>query len=142
MEIEIEIIEKLMMMICSGLFSGFFVYYFMVRTEEYRFNIYQRKQAEKVAELFARWIKYQGKEEEILNREQLRDYYEELNRLSFELAMWIPGEKLVNKIMNRLSNAEGASHIKEIIVEIRELILEKKSKELKANDLVHFYIKH
>jgi len=142
MEYRISILENLALMISSGLLGGFVSYYFAIQTEKYKFNVYQRKQAEKVAKLFAKWIKYQGKEKEILNKEQLRDYYEDLNRLSFELAMWIPEEKLVSEIMNRLGNEENALCIKEIVIEVRELILERKSKKLKADDLIHFYTKN
>lgn len=135
--INFDLIEKIILMIASGLISGFIVYFFTIKVEEYKFNIYQRKQAEKVAELFAKWIKYNGKEDELLNEEQKRDHFEGLNRLAWELAMWIPDEKIVKKIMGKLCH-KSDTDIKQIILEIRELILNKKSKELKWEELVHF----
>ena len=53
--------------------------------------------------------------------------------------MWIPDEKLVKKIMDRLANKSKALSIKKIIIEMREFILQNKSKELKSDDLVHFF---
>jgi hypothetical protein len=38
----------------------------------------QRIQAAKIAEFFARWAKYAGRETSILDRKELYDYYESL----------------------------------------------------------------
>lgn len=133
-----DVIEKIILMIASGLISGFVVYFFVIKTEEYKFKIYQRKQAEKIAELLAKWIKYNGKENEILNEEQKKEHFEELNRLTWELAMWISDDKIVRRLMERLSNKEGAPDVKKLIFEIRELMLNKKSQSLKWEELVHF----
>ena len=106
--------------------------------EDYRFEIYQREQAAKIATFFARWVKYNAKESKVLNAKELLDYREELTRMSYELCLWIHDEVLVRKIMLRLINDENALSIKELLIEIRELILGKKCKILKAEDIVNW----
>jgi hypothetical protein len=133
-----ELIEKIILMITSFLAGGLMGYFFSLKIEEYKFYIYQRQQAEKIAELFAKWIKYNGQSDKFLNDKERIDYYEQLNKLTWELAMWIPNEQLVKKIMVLLSNAQNALNIKEIIIETRGLILQKKTKDSKWQDLIHF----
>lgn len=100
----------------------------------------QRVQAAKIARLFARWAKYAGKENSILDQKELYDYYESLTRMSYELSLWVKDEELVKKIMKRLAVANDASSPKELIIEARQLILNKKPKKLTADDLVHWYV--
>ena len=130
---DFDVIERLILMVTSGLISGLIVYFFTIRVEKYKFDIYKRKQAEKVAELFATWIR----KKKIIKGDE--EYCEKLNHLAWGLAMWIPDEKLVKKIMDRLANKSKALSIKKIIIEMREFILQNKSKELKSDDLVHFF---
>jgi hypothetical protein len=101
----------------------------------------QRIEAAKVAESFARWAKYAGKEDSILDKKDLYNYYEDLTKMSYELSLWIKNEKLVKEIMKRFVNSEDALSTKELIIKVRELILNKKSKKLTANDLVHWCVK-
>jgi len=75
------------------------------KLEEFRFDIYQREQAVGIAKLFAKWAKYSGKEDELLDEYQKADHFEELNRLNWELAIWVPNEEIVKKINKRLINA-------------------------------------
>ena len=102
----------------------------------------QRIQANKIAESFARWAKYDGKEASILKREELYDYYESLTKMSYELSLWIEDEKLVKEIMKRSTNSEGALSTKQLVIKVRELILNKKRKSLTADDLVHWWVKN
>lgn len=111
------------------------------KLEDYRFSILQREQAAKIASLFAKWAKYSAKETTILKRKELYDYYEELTRLSYELSLWISDEELVKKIMARFELKEGAPKTKELLIEIREHILGKKTKKLKAKEIIHWYVK-
>ena len=74
-------IEEIILMIASGLVGGFIIYYFAIRTEDYKFDILKRQQAEKIAELFAKWIKY-GEGIKNLSLDEKRDYFEKLNQLT------------------------------------------------------------
>jgi hypothetical protein len=101
----------------------------------------QRIQAAKIAELLTKWAKYGGKEKEILSKNELYDYYEELTKMSYELSLWLKNEELLKKILGRLVFQNNAPQPKELLIEIRKTILGKKSsKEIKANELVHWYV--
>jgi hypothetical protein len=99
----------------------------------------QRIQAAKLAELFAKWSKYGAKEKQILSPKELYDYYEELTRMSYELSLWLKDESLLIKIMKRLTLTQDSPKPKELLIEIRQVILGKKPKRLKADDLVHWF---
>lgn len=100
----------------------------------------QKVQAAKIAEFFAKWAKYNAKEKEVLDKTQLYDYYEELTKMSYELSLWVKDEKLLKKIMSRLINKDTALQVKQLLIEVRELILDKAPKELTADDLVHWSV--
>lgn len=100
----------------------------------------QRIQAAKLAELFAKWPKYGAKEKQILSPKELYDYYEELTRMSYELSLWLKDETLLIKIMKRLTLAKDSPQPKELLIEVRELILRQKPKRLTANDIVHWNV--
>lgn len=93
------------------------------KLEDHRFQQAQRQKAETIARLFSKWIKYQGKEKELLERKDLAEYYEELNKMSLEISFWIKDGKLLNSIMVRLQNKEGARDIRTIIGQTRKFIL-------------------
>ncbi|MFH1769750.1 MAG: hypothetical protein ABH833_03745 [Parcubacteria group bacterium] len=101
----------------------------------------QKIQAAKIATFLAKWAKYNAKEKEILNERELYDYYEELTKMSYELSLWIKDEQLLIKIMDRLMLKGSAPQPKELLIEIRELILGKKSKELAAKHLASWELK-
>lgn len=132
-----NIIETILITVSSGLIGGFISYYFAEKTENYKFNLLKKEQATKVAELFALWIKYDDKSIENLTKIKKIDYQEKLNRLTWELSMWIQDERIVKQIMDKLSHS-SKSDIKQIIFEIREIIQNKKSKLLKWQNIVHF----
>ena len=67
------------------------------KLEEYRFQQLQRQKAETVARLFARWIKYRGNESIYLNKNELINFYEELNQMSIEISLWIKDKKFQQK---------------------------------------------
>ena len=93
------------------------------KLEEYKFSQLQREKAELVAKLFAHWIKYRGEEEQFLNKEQLINYYEELNQMSLEVSLWMKDTEILNKIMDRLEMKENAETVHKIAGEVRTLIL-------------------
>jgi hypothetical protein len=108
------------------------------KLEDYKFSILQREQASKIAELFSKWGKYAGQEKTMLDENALKDYYEKITRMSFELSLWITDEDLVIEIMNRLMNKKDALATKEVLIKIREHILNKKTIKLKAINIVHW----
>jgi hypothetical protein len=132
-----DILGTIIITITSGLIGGFISYYFAEKTENYKFELLKMEQAAKVAELFAFWLKCDDEVLKEFTNKERRDHCERLNKLTWELTIWIPDEKLVEDIMNRLSN-NSRKDIKEIILSIREQIQKKKSKRLKWGDLVSF----
>lgn len=119
----------------SGSIGGSISYYFAQKTENYKFLQLQKQKAEAVARLFARWIKYRGKEKDCLNQNELIEYFEELNRMSFEISFWITDHKLLTDIMLRLQNASDAKDIRAIIGDIRKLILENPKDKFDAQQI-------
>lgn len=136
-----DILGTIIITITSGLIGGFISFYFGEKTENYKFELLRREQAAKIASLLAKWGKYSGKDITILDKKELYDRYEEMTRLSYELSLWISDEELVKRIMARFGNKEGAPETKELLIKIREHILGKKTKKLKAEEIIHWYIK-
>ena len=72
-----------------------------------------------------------------MTKEEQRDHCEKLNKLTWELAIWIPDEKIVKNIMDKLSH-NSKKDIKEIILSIRKQVHKSDVEELKWQDLVYF----
>jgi len=96
--------------------------------EDYKASRIRREKAELVARLFSVWIKYRGRETKLLNNQQLIERYENLNKMSLELSLWIEDVQLLNDVMTRLQNADNAKSIYDLMGEVRKLILEKEDK--------------
>jgi len=97
------------------------------KLEEYKFSQVTREKAEIIAQLFARWIKYGGNEEVLLDKKGLIDYYEGLNQMSLELSLWMPDKEILDDVMARLQNKEKSKDICSLIGQIRKLILDNKN---------------
>ena len=93
------------------------------KLEDYKFSNVERQKAEMIATFFAKWIKYRGKERDFLNDKELIDYYEELNKMSLEITLWIKDEQVLNEIMSRTQLKDGVGDIFSITTKIRKLIL-------------------
>ncbi len=128
----------LIALVSGGIAGGFVNYFFNKKLEK---ESLQRIQAAKIAESFACWAKYAGKETSVLDKKELYDYYENLTKMSYEFSLWIEDEKLVKEIMKRFTNSEDALSTKQLVIKVRELILNKNPEELTADDLVHWWIK-
>ncbi len=102
--------------------------------EDYKEMYFKREQSSKISTLLATWISKPA--DETPKDKALR--FKKLNQLSFELALWIPDEILLKELMKRLSNNPEAQGTKDILLYCRELIQDKKNKDIKAGDLVHF----
>lgn len=135
-----NILETIIITVSSGLIGGFISYYFAEKTENYKFELLKKEQAARVAELFALWIKYDDLAIKKLAITEKTDHQERLNKLTWELAMWIQDEEIVKKIMDKLSQS-SKSDIKEIIIQIREIIQNKKSEKLKWENIVNFHLR-
>ena len=133
-----NIIITLILTITSGLIGGFTSYYFAEKTENYKFELLKQEQASKIADLFAYWIKYDDSTFKELDDESQKDYYHNLNKLSWELAIWISDESVVKEIMFRLGNDKKAKDIRILILEARKLLQKKENKYLKPKDIVYF----
>ncbi|MDP3402884.1 MAG: hypothetical protein Q8S35_02935, partial [bacterium] len=100
-------------------------YHYDKELENYKTSRARREKAELVAKLFSIWIKYRGRETKLLTNEELIERWEDLNRMSLELALWIEDVQLLNDVMTRLQNADNAKSIYALMGEVRKLILEK-----------------
>lgn len=132
-----NITETIVIAIMSSFIGGFISYYFTEKTENYKFQLFKKEQAAKIAELFALWMKCDDETLEKFSKEERLNHCEKLNKLTWELAIWINDEEIVKKIMERLSH-NSQSDIKEIILEIREQIQNKKTGKFKWDDIVFF----
>ena len=103
--------------------------------EEYRFSISKREKIANIASFFSLWIKYRGHERKWLNDEDLIDYYKELTKMSFELALWVDDDNLLKDIMKRLKNEDGSENINNLLLKAKKIINENKQTELKAEDI-------
>jgi len=106
------------------------------KLEEYRFFVTKKERSANVATALAKWIKYRGKERELLSKQELIDYYENLTRMSFEMSLWIDDEKVLKKIMDLFIRKENAINVREALIEIRNLISKSKTESFEANDIV------
>lgn len=111
------------------------------KIQDYNFFLLQKEQAIKVATLLARWIEYGENPNKILNENEMRDYFEELNKMTLELAIWIPDEEIAKKLMICLSHGVSAPNIRELIIDVRKLVLNKNNSLIKWEDIVVFSVK-
>jgi hypothetical protein len=105
------------------------------KIEKLKFEYQKKEKAELIARLFARWIKYQGHEQDILDKQQLIDYYEDLNRMSLEISIWVPDDVLISCIMSRLQNSPGSKDVRAIIGDVRKYI-QGDDKSFKPEDII------
>ena len=130
-------IETIIITTAGGLIGGFVSYYFAEKTEKYKFELLKQEQAVRVAELFATWMKIGDKELSQMEETERAEHCEKLNKITWELAIWIPDEAIVKNIMDKLSH-NSQQDIKEIILSIRQQIQKKEHRKLKWEDLVYF----
>lgn len=108
------------------------------KLEDYKFSQLERQKAEMIATFFAKWIKYRGKERDFLNDKELIDYYEELNRMSLEITLWIKDEEVLNEIMSRTQLKDGVGDIFSITTKIRKLILNLKNDKFDYKNITNW----
>lgn len=94
------------------------------KLEDYKFSQLQRAKASLIADFFSKWTKYRGKEEEFLDKKELCSYYEELNKMSLEISMWLKDENLLDEIMSLFGLKESAPDVRTLTGKVRKLILE------------------
>ena len=131
-----DTIQTITITVTSGLIGGFISYFVAQKAERYKFTQLQRQKAESIAQLFARWIKYRGEESAILSKKERFDYYEGLNRMSIEIALWVGDKKLLTDIMARLENKPDAKSIHNLIGEVRRLILDNNNDDFDSDNVI------
>ncbi len=98
------------------------------KLEEYRFEMRKREQAAIIAELFSQWV--------IIKQKNDETRFRELNRLSFEMSLWLPDEIAV-EINKGLKNLDTAKTPEVLLLDCREIIQGEKSK-LRPDDITFF----
>lgn len=97
------------------------------KLEDYRYEIKIRDQASKVAEYMelARHLKMDSPVEA----------YERANRLSWELAMWLPSE-IYKCMAEALVNPSETNNPLEVVVAVRQLLLRDNAGDLNSNNIM------
>lgn len=130
-----DIITTIILTISGGLIGGYINYYFSEKTENYKFELLRREQAAKIATFFSKWIKYRGKEKYFLDDKEIINHYEELNKMSLEIALWIKDADLLNKIMSVTQLKGGSLNIRQITGDVRKLILNINTDKFNPNEI-------
>jgi len=96
--------------------------------EELQWERKAREQAEKVAEYMAlaRQLKKKSTEEE----------YRKANRLSWELAMWLP-EEIYKETVQAIANPSEETNELSAVIGVRKLLLKEKAGALSQDDIAH-----
>jgi hypothetical protein len=128
-----NILESIVLLILGSIIG----YLFSKKTEAYKFELIKREQAVKVAELFAFWLTCDDESLAKYTPEDRIKHCEKLNKMVWELAIWIPDECIVKDIMDKLSH-KSPKDIKDIIISMREQIQGHKNEKLKSEDIVNF----
>jgi len=105
------------------------------KLEEYKFLQIQRQKAEIIAKFFAKWIKFRGQEKVLLEKKELLDYYEDLNKMSFEISLWISDDKILKEVMKLFQNDPEAKNVRQLIGEFRKLILNIKNDNFDVQEI-------
>jgi hypothetical protein len=94
------------------------------KLEDYRNDIKIREQAAKVAQLLAhvRWHDGKGNEE--------------LDRMAWELSLWLPTD-LCCRLTEALVKNESVGDFKQVLIDVRKLLLKDQAGDLKAENIPH-----
>jgi len=98
------------------------------KLEEFKFEMRKREQSAVIANLFSKWL--------IIKQKSDEDRFRELNRLSFEMSLWLPDEIAV-EINKKLKNLGSAKSIQELLIDCRQIIQGDKTK-LRPEDITFF----
>lgn len=109
---------------------------YSIKLEDIRFSQLQRQKAELISKFFAKWIKFQGKEDQFLKPNELIEYYEQLNQMSLELSIWLKDEELLSKIMGRLKRDENSPNIRQLTGRVRKLVQENKKDGFDPEEII------
>lgn len=93
------------------------------KLEEFKFESRKREQSALVAELFSKWIKVADENSR------------ELNKLSFEMSLWLPDEVAI-EINKRLKNLNDARPVMNLLIECRKII--QGDSKMKPEDVTFF----
>jgi hypothetical protein len=91
--------------------------------EEFKYSQIQRQKAILVAELIAEWISHP-------------EDRKRLNQLTLEAFIWLPKDT-ANRLSDLLSHKPGSGSVRDVIAEVRAIILGKQE-SIDANDIILF----
>lgn len=140
-----EVLDNTFIVGLIGLFvgstlTGLVSYIVNKKTEDQKSKRKIVEESQRIAELFASWVKYNsvGISTKELKGENLAKYYYQLNKLTWEFLLWAPEEQVVLDIMKRLHNEDDAKDIRQILLDVREMLQGKKNKTLRFSEIVFF----
>ena len=132
--------DSLMAATIVALLTALLTYVLTIKSAAYKQELQYRERAAKISELFACWIKYSPTQLQNLTPQEKSDYYEKLNRLTWELTLWVSDDKIVKAIMDKLAH-KSDQNIKEIMLSIRKTLHKTNgTSQLKWEDIVHFSV--
>jgi hypothetical protein len=96
--------------------------------EKIKWGFKVREQAEKVAEYMAlaRNLREESEEED----------YIKANKISWELAMWLP-ENIYKSLGRALSNPNDTTNPLSVVIDVRKILLDKNAGALTSKDVIH-----
>ena len=97
--------------------------HFDKKLEDYKDEELKRQKATLIAELISEWISFP-------------EDTKRLNQLTLEAFIWLPKET-ANKLSQRLVNREDAPDVRELVSDVRELIVGKDQK-INTNNIIIF----
>jgi hypothetical protein len=104
--------------------------------EEFKFEMRKREQSALVADLFSTWVHVKEDNEEITESEEER--YRKLNRLSFEMSLWLPDQLAIE--INNMLQWKGKGWA-ELLIECRKVIQNTETTELQPGNITYFNTK-
>lgn len=113
--------------------SLFIIYFQNKKLEDYRHQLKLRQKSAIISDFFALWGKYRGKEGDIFedDNQALYDYFENLNKMSYQIAVSIENPVLIDKTMKHfLDKDSSGTDIPELLNQYR--------RELHGNDAESF----
>ena len=119
-EIILRIIENI---ISGGIIVGIVTFFINKKIESYKNDAVIRQKAILIADLLSEWCSFP-------------DNKKKLNKLTWEAFIWLPND-IATKLSQCLAHEKNSPKTKEIIAEVRKLILCEKEK-FDPDKIIHF----
>ena len=118
-----SIIDIIKAGVIGVIFASFVTYYVNKKLEDYKTKEIKRQKAILIADLLSEWI-------------SLPEDSKKLNQLTFEAFIWLPKDIAI-KLSKCLSHAEDTPPTKELIADVRKIILGNEE-AIDADIIIHF----